>query len=106
MFILGATAVAIVAGGSALSTRANAMPVGVPAHVGIVESVALCFYIDGWNGPGMYQCGYRHRRGMGWHGPRNGGGHHVTNRGGGRPAMHKASGHSGGGHSGGGKKHH
>jgi hypothetical protein len=36
-----------------------------------VTNVALCFYIDGWNGPGMYDCGFRHRRGHGWHGKRH-----------------------------------
>jgi hypothetical protein len=30
---------------------------------------SYCFYPDGWNGPGWYQCGLRHRRGMGWGGP-------------------------------------
>src|ERR1043165_9203384 len=33
-----------------------------------VENVAICFYVDGWNGPGLYDCGYRHRHGKGWHG--------------------------------------
>ena len=31
-----------------------------------IEKVALCFYFDGWNGPGLYQCGYRHRSGEGF----------------------------------------
>jgi len=30
---------------------------------------SYCFYFDGWNGPGWYRCGWRHRRGMGWGGP-------------------------------------
>lgn len=29
-----------------------------------------CFYLDGWRGPGWYWCGYAHRRGYGWGGPR------------------------------------
>ncbi len=29
-----------------------------------------CFYPDGWHGPGWYWCGYAHRRGAGWGGPR------------------------------------
>jgi hypothetical protein len=37
-----------------------------------VENVAICFYVDGWNGPGLYDCGYRHRHGQGWHGRRDG----------------------------------
>jgi hypothetical protein len=27
-----------------------------------------CWYADGWNGPGWYWCGYRHRHGLGWGG--------------------------------------
>jgi hypothetical protein len=27
-----------------------------------------CFYLDGWNGPGFYRCGWHRRRGLGWHG--------------------------------------
>jgi hypothetical protein len=27
-----------------------------------------CWYADGWNGPGWYWCGYRHRHGFGWGG--------------------------------------
>ena len=28
-------------------------------QLGPTENVALCFYLDGWNGPGLYECGYR-----------------------------------------------
>src|ERR1700759_904438 len=35
-----------------------------------LQNVSICFYIDGWNGPGLYECGYRHRRGAGWVGRR------------------------------------
>jgi hypothetical protein len=31
-----------------------------------IEKVALCFYVDGWNGPGLYQCGFRRRFGQGF----------------------------------------
>jgi hypothetical protein len=31
-----------------------------------IEKVALCFYFDGWNGPGLYECGYRRRYGEGF----------------------------------------
>ena len=50
----------------------QAMPVGIPALDGLtpIENVAVCFYIDGWRGPGMYQCGFRHREGRGWVGER------------------------------------
>ena len=63
------------------------MPIGLPADIAdqidIVEPVAFCFYVDGWNGPGLYQCGYRLRRGFGWHGARGGGGRVVIHGGGG-----------------------
>ena len=94
--VIAAAGIAIAASSLAPS-RANAMPNGLPAaavdQIDITEAVALCFYIDGWNGPGMYQCGYRIRRGFGWHGP----------RGGGRVMMHRGGGgrHMGGGGRGG-----
>ena len=86
VLITAAAGIAIIAASSLASSRANAMPIGLPAaaidEINITEAVALCFYIDGWNGPGMYQCGYRMRRGFGWHGARSGG--RVVIRGGGR----------------------
>ena len=39
-----------------------------------IEKVAICFYADGWNGPGLYECGFHRRQGHGWHGPRVGNG--------------------------------
>jgi hypothetical protein len=73
--ITAAAGVAIIAAGSLTSSRADAMPLGLPAgavdQIDMATPVALCFYIDGWNGPGMYQCGYRLRRGYGWHGRRH-----------------------------------
>jgi hypothetical protein len=80
------------------------MPNGLPAaaidQIDITEAVALCFYIDGWNGPGLYQCGYRMRRGFGWHGHRGGGGRAVIRGGGGGRAVIRGGG--GGRHVGGG----
>ncbi len=35
-------------------------------QVNPIEKVALCFYFDGWNGPGLYQCGYGRRFGEGF----------------------------------------
>lgn len=100
--IIAAAGLAIIGTGS-LTSRTNAMPLGLPAdaidQINVVDSVALCFYIDGWNGPGLYQCGYRLRRGYGWHGHRSGGGHMHYHGGGGR---HVHSGGSGGRHGGGG----
>jgi hypothetical protein len=54
----------------AAAGSASAMP-GTAGNIVVdspVTKVAICFYIDGWNGPGFYECGYRHRRGHGWHG--------------------------------------
>ena len=46
------------------------------AHVAPVEDVnfiwggrAFCWYPNGWNGPGFYQCGFAWRTGIGWGGP-------------------------------------
>ena len=58
---------------SLVASRAEAAPLGAPAstvEIAPIENVALCFYVDGWNGPGLYQCGYRFRRGEGWYGRR------------------------------------
>jgi hypothetical protein len=83
------------------ATGANAMPGssnGIAAD-SPVTNVALCFYLDGWNGPGMYDCGFRYNRGHGWHGKRHDGGHHGSHSG-----KHH-SGKSGKSHKSG-KKHH
>ena len=104
--VTAAAGIALIAASSLAPSRASAMPNGLPAaaidQIDITEAVALCFYIDGWNGPGMYQCGYRIRRGFGWHGPR-GGGRVMMHRGGGRVMMHRGGGgrHMGGGGRGG-----
>ncbi len=100
--IAAAAAIAIVAAGPLAPSRAHAMPLGLLAgavdQIDMTEAVALCFYVDGWNGPGMYQCGYRMRRGYGWHGHRDGGGSRVVVRSGSnRSAMHVGGGKSGGG---------
>lgn len=70
--IAGAAGLMIVVGGSLTAPRAEAMPFALPLtnQLNMIEQVALCFYVDGWNGPGMYECGYRYRRGEGWHGRR------------------------------------
>jgi hypothetical protein len=69
--LAAAAATTILAAGSA-----NAMPAANNIAVDSpVTNVALCFYLDGWNGPGMYDCGFRHRRGHGWHGKRHDGHH-------------------------------
>jgi len=103
-----AATIAIVAAGSLAPSRANAMPLGLPAgvvdQIDMTEAVALCFYVDGWNGPGLYQCGYRMRRGFGWHGHRGGGGSRVVVRSGGNRAAIRSGG--GGGGKTMGKRHH
>ena len=100
--IVAAAAIAIAATGALAPSRAQAMPLGLPVDVAdqmnIVDPVALCFYFDGWNGPGMYQCGYRFRRGFGWHGHRGGGGRAVIRGGGGgRVGVRGGGGRQGGG---------
>lgn len=72
-FLIAASAAAILAAGSASAmpgTSSNGLAVDSP-----VTNVALCFYVDGWNGPGMYDCGFRYNRGHGWHGKRHDGHH-------------------------------
>ena len=73
--IAAAAGLTVVVTGSLTAPRADAitlaLPTGMTNQLNMVEQVALCFYVDGWNGPGMYECGYRHRRGYGWHGPRD-----------------------------------
>jgi len=72
-------AAAVLAAGALAPSSASATPLSsstalrtVLEDMSPVENVAICFYFDGWNGPGMYDCGYRHRRGQGWHGRREG----------------------------------
>jgi hypothetical protein len=69
--LAAAAATTILAAGSA-----NAMPAAGDITVdNPATKVAICFYLDGWNGPGFYDCGYRHRRGHGWHGKHRDGHH-------------------------------
>ena len=46
----------------------NEMDLTIKAQVFIVGGRRFCFYFDGWNGPGWYQCGFAFRRGFGWGG--------------------------------------
>jgi len=73
MLLTGTAAVAVLITASLIPNRASAIPLselgGIPLaleQVNPLEKVALCFYLDGWNGPGLYQCGYRHRSGEGF----------------------------------------
>ena len=65
-----AAASSILAIGLLVPNCAEAIPSGIPLVVNPIENVAFCFYANGWNGPGLYECGYQHRRGEGWHGRR------------------------------------
>ncbi|MGA7487590.1 MAG: hypothetical protein WBW74_11720 [Xanthobacteraceae bacterium] len=79
-FLLTFAAVAtVLATGSLVPSRVDASPLSasIGADLAIealapIQNVAFCFYVDGWNGPGLYQCGFQRRQGMGWHGPRGG----------------------------------
>ena len=75
---LAAAAAALMAG-ALVPSSASATPLSAQTglHLALddmnaIQDVAICFYVDGWNGPGLYDCGYRHRRGHGWHGRRDG----------------------------------
>jgi hypothetical protein len=77
-------AAAVLTAAAFVPSTASATPLGAPTSSGLglddmIQNVAFCFYVDGWNGPGMYECGFRHRRGQGWHGRRDG--HHDEGRG-------------------------
>jgi len=72
-------AAAVLTAGVLVPNSASATPLSAATGLRLVidtmdpvENVAICFYVDGWNGPGLYDCGYRHRRGHGWHGRRDG----------------------------------
>jgi hypothetical protein len=70
-----AATTAILAWGSLSPNSAQASPLNAlkslqlaTEGLELTQNVQLCFYLDGWNGPGFYRCGYQHRRGLGWHG--------------------------------------
>ena len=65
-----AAGVTVLATGAFMPGRAEALPLSASfgANLAVealspVENVALCFYLDGWNGPGFYECGFRRRQG-------------------------------------------
>lgn len=72
--LLALTATAAVLG-ALIPSDASATPLGARLALdgmNPIQNVAICFYVDGWNGPGLYDCGSRHLRGHGWHGRRDG----------------------------------
>jgi hypothetical protein len=77
--LLTLTAATVLATGALVQSPVEASPLSASlgAKTAIealspIENVAVCFYADGWNGPGLYECGFHHRHGLGWHGPRGG----------------------------------
>src|SRR5258708_39995017 len=73
LLLTGTAAVAILTTASLMPKRAAAIPrsglADIPLaseQVNPIEKAALCFYLDGWNGPGLYQCGYGRRYGEGF----------------------------------------
>ena len=69
----GTAAVAILMSPSLVKNSAAAIPLSGLADIPLalerdnpIEKVALCFYLDGWNGPGLYECGYGRRYGEGF----------------------------------------
>ena len=73
ILLTGAAALAILTSASLMPTCAAAIPLSGLADISLAleqinpaEKVALCFYLDGWNGPGLYECGFRRRYGEGF----------------------------------------
>ena len=73
LLLTGTAAMAVITSASLIPTCAAAIPLSGWADISLaleqvnpIEKVALCFYFDGWNGPGFYQCGYRRRFGEGF----------------------------------------
>ena len=64
-------ATVLLAAGTAQASPLNALRGAQIAADGIEVTQNVqeyCFYLDGWRGPGFYRCGFRNRRGLGWHG--------------------------------------
>jgi hypothetical protein len=73
LLLTATAAVAILMTASLMPNCAAAIPLGGQADIpsalediNPIEKVALCFYFDGWNGPGFYECGFRRRYGEGF----------------------------------------
>lgn len=50
-------------------TRAAGEPLTIVEPVHMMGHHNFCWYEDGWNGSGWYQCGYAGLNGQGWGGP-------------------------------------
>jgi hypothetical protein len=77
-YLLPFTVIATILATGSLASRVEAFPVDgdIAARLANessspLKTVAICFYVDGLNGPGLYDCGFRYRRGHGWHGRRD-----------------------------------
>jgi hypothetical protein len=72
-FLIASAATAAIVGASVISS-AQAAPTATD-RLNIIEAAHMwndqsyCWYDEGWNGAGWYQCGYAGRRGYGWGGP-------------------------------------
>jgi hypothetical protein len=55
-------------GGGGLSGAGAAVNIVDDAQVMVYRGRRYCFYINGWNGPGWYRCGYAWRSGFGFGG--------------------------------------
>ena len=67
-FPLRRTLLAAAAAATLGLAAAAALPQSAEAQTYVYRGQRYCFYVDGWNGPGWYRCGYRWRRGLGWGG--------------------------------------
>src|SRR6266540_2821257 len=60
-FLLTLTATAaVLTAGALVPSGASATPLGARLaldDMNPIQNVAICFYVDGWNGPGLYDCG-------------------------------------------------
>jgi hypothetical protein len=86
LFLIATAAATVLATGSLVPSRVEASPLSASmgANQAIealapIENVAACFYSDGWNGPGLYECGFQLRQGQGWHERRGGDDRHGRN---------------------------
>ena len=73
LLLTATAAAAILTTASLMPNYATAIPLSAQTDLPValeeinpIEKAALCFYIDGWNGPGLYECGYRRRYGEGF----------------------------------------
>jgi hypothetical protein len=73
LLLTGTVTVTILTTASSIPSPAAAVSLSGLAEIPLaleqdspIEKVALCFYLDGWNGPGLYECGYRRRYGEGF----------------------------------------